>query len=130
MCVRELTVILVTSTSPATSTPSSTSAPRPDTTNVGAIAGGVVGGVAALALLALAVWWFVLRKKKTAKVAQPDGNVQSQGKPHETQPMLPEKVEAHQQAYETSKYEADSQPLPAELGQEVVRAELEGEPTK
>ncbi|KAJ5135019.1 uncharacterized protein N7515_004297 [Penicillium bovifimosum] len=33
-------------------------------TNTGAIAGGVIGGVAAIALVVFLVWWFVIRKKR------------------------------------------------------------------
>lgn len=45
--------------------------PKPPTpsgggTNVGAIAGGAVGGVAALAIIVIAVWYFFFRNKDTA----------------------------------------------------------------
>lgn len=33
-------------------------------TDTGAIAGGVIGGVAAIALIVFLVWWFVIRKKR------------------------------------------------------------------
>lgn len=35
-----------------------------NSTNVGGIAGGVIGGVAAVALGILAIWWFFLKKRK------------------------------------------------------------------
>ncbi|KAK1754697.1 hypothetical protein QBC47DRAFT_403108 [Echria macrotheca] len=45
-----------------TSTP--TPAPAPSSTNVGAIAGGVVGGVAALGLIILGIWYLIRQNKK------------------------------------------------------------------
>ncbi|KAJ5577347.1 hypothetical protein N7535_004273 [Penicillium sp. DV-2018c] len=38
-------------------------------TNTGAIAGGVIGGVAAIALVVFLVWWFVIRKKRQERQA-------------------------------------------------------------
>ncbi|EKV16092.1 Membrane anchor Opy2, N-terminal [Penicillium digitatum] len=36
-------------------------------TDTGAIAGGVIGGVAAIALIVFLVWWFVIRKKRLGR---------------------------------------------------------------
>ncbi|GIK03577.1 hypothetical protein Aspvir_007649 [Aspergillus viridinutans] len=65
----------VTST-PSTSSTSSTSPTRTSTqppeasskTNTGAIAGGVVGGVAGVALIAFLVWWLLSRRSKRQPV--------------------------------------------------------------
>ncbi|CUA76767.1 hypothetical protein RSOLAG22IIIB_02239 [Rhizoctonia solani] len=56
----------LTSAGSATSTSTATPAPDSPTTNVGAIAGGVVGGVVGLAFLII-LGWFILRKKATSK---------------------------------------------------------------
>jgi len=40
--------------------------------NAGAIAGGVIGGIALLALICLAVWWFFLRKRKSKNTGAVD----------------------------------------------------------
>ncbi|GFF28281.1 hypothetical protein IFM46972_02306 [Aspergillus udagawae] len=74
-------VSVATSTSPVTSTPStsSTSSASPASTttqppgassktNTGAIAGGVVGGVAGVALIAFLVWWLFNRRTKRQPV--------------------------------------------------------------
>ncbi|CEL57767.1 hypothetical protein RSOLAG1IB_02511 [Rhizoctonia solani AG-1 IB] len=54
-----------TSTSTSTSTPTPTS--NDSNSNAGAIAGGVVGGVLGVVLLVV-LGWFILRKKKSARV--------------------------------------------------------------
>ncbi|OOQ84536.1 hypothetical protein PEBR_29918 [Penicillium brasilianum] len=51
---------------------STNTAPPAKSTNVGAIAGGVVGGVIALALLLFLIWWFVIRKRRNAKAEEKD----------------------------------------------------------
>jgi hypothetical protein len=40
-----------------------------DGPNVGAIAGGVVGGLACIAIVTFLVWWFVIRKKRQEQLA-------------------------------------------------------------
>ncbi|KAJ5377149.1 uncharacterized protein N7496_004558 [Penicillium cataractarum] len=51
---------------------STNTAPPSKGTNVGAIAGGVVGGVVALALLLFLIWWFVIRKRRSAQAEEKD----------------------------------------------------------
>lgn len=46
-----------------TPSPSPSPSPQPSSSNTGAIAGGVVGGVIALALIGLAIWFFTWRPK-------------------------------------------------------------------
>lgn len=53
----------------ATSTSSNQPAPSGGT-NVGAIAGGVVGGLVALALLLFLIWWFVVRPRRAERRAE------------------------------------------------------------
>jgi hypothetical protein len=70
--VASATSSLSSSSSSTTSTPSSTSAAPSDSsaTPVGAIAGGVVGGVVSIAVFALLVWLFIRRRGKS-KAADP-----------------------------------------------------------
>lgn len=69
-----------------TATATATSDPDEDDggTNVGAIAGGVVGGVAGLAIIGAAAWWF-LRKRRRGAV--PAVVVADADKPNETREM-------------------------------------------
>lgn len=85
-----------------TPSPSATPEPSPDDDDgppIGAIVGGTVGGVAALAILVAAVWWFRRRKRhapavvpaedeyKTPVVPMPPGELEGApaggGKPKE-----------------------------------------------
>ncbi|TFK30080.1 hypothetical protein FA15DRAFT_663425 [Coprinopsis marcescibilis] len=50
-------------------------AEQQSTTNAGAIAGGVVGGLVFLVTVGLAVFWFVLRKKRTSETGVPSNFV-------------------------------------------------------
>ncbi|CAL8584570.1 hypothetical protein XPA_010157 [Xanthoria parietina] len=67
-----------TSTSSSTPAPNGQGSPAPPTpqsntdggTNIGAIAGGVIGGVVALAIIAAAIWFFKGRRKHQAPDAQ------------------------------------------------------------
>ncbi|OQE11281.1 hypothetical protein PENFLA_c073G00828 [Penicillium flavigenum] len=43
-------------------------------TDTGAIAGGVIGGVAAIALIVFLVWWFVIRKKRLERQEEKNGS--------------------------------------------------------
>ncbi|KAI1312783.1 hypothetical protein F5Y03DRAFT_339148 [Xylaria venustula] len=54
----------------STAVPSGSSK-SPNSTNVGAIAGGVVGGVAGLTLIVAAILFFIYRRKKRAKDSNP-----------------------------------------------------------
>ncbi|KAL1799937.1 hypothetical protein ACET3X_000279 [Alternaria dauci] len=62
------------SSSPPSSSPSSTTSPnavnRPKKNNTGAIAGGVVGGVCGLALIAAAIYLLLRHKKKHGQVPE------------------------------------------------------------
>ncbi|KAF1843064.1 uncharacterized protein K460DRAFT_407436 [Cucurbitaria berberidis CBS 394.84] len=78
------------SSSPATTTPSNTQSASPSppadpgsSTPVGAIAGGVVGGVAAIALALLA--WYLLRRRKQNKA---EGNPYDMQQLHEADATL------------------------------------------
>jgi beta-lactamase regulating signal transducer with metallopeptidase domain len=74
MCADRVVVETVTSSSASstvTAIPSNSAPPLDSSsTSVGAIAGGVVGGVVGVALLVLLVW-FVMRRKRKAKVETP-----------------------------------------------------------
>lgn len=82
-----------TTTDTPTPTPTKIDDPTPpnnndDKTNVGAIAGGVVGGVAALSLAAVAIFWIMRRNKNkqastlaTAPAAGGAGPYPSEAKP-------------------------------------------------
>lgn len=61
------------SSNPATSisTVPGTPTPNQPSSNTGAIVGGVVGGIAVITVLALAFWYFVLRRKATRSQDQP-----------------------------------------------------------
>ncbi|KAK4245256.1 hypothetical protein C7999DRAFT_34376 [Corynascus novoguineensis] len=50
-----------------------------DSTNVGAIAGGVVGGLAALAIITYLVWRFCVRNRRQAAMMEPWDEGQDQG---------------------------------------------------
>jgi hypothetical protein len=58
----------------STANPTITSAPDAQKSNVGAIAGGVVGGVVALIFLAVLVWFLRRRRIPTSTVHEKDGN--------------------------------------------------------
>ncbi|THY96865.1 hypothetical protein D6C95_05077 [Aureobasidium pullulans] len=58
-----------TSTAAATTTPSAASSSSGD--NVGAIAGGVVGGIAGIALVLIGILWCLKRKRRARKIEQP-----------------------------------------------------------
>lgn len=55
---------------PAASTSTSTPSSSSGGSNVGAIAGGVVGGLAFVAILTFLIWWFVIRKRRQAQLAE------------------------------------------------------------
>ena len=68
----------VATTTAAVPSGSGTTDSNPSTTsksNAGAIAGGVVGGLAGLALLAALAWWWFLRRRRGsgARYSPPDG---------------------------------------------------------
>lgn len=61
---------------PASSTTSISTGPgtpktNPPSSNTGPIVGGVIGGIAVITVLALAFWYFVLRRKATRSQDQP-----------------------------------------------------------
>ncbi|GAT23539.1 similar to An11g07840 [Aspergillus luchuensis] len=62
--------IPATATAEPTDLSDSSSTGSSSSTNTGAIAGGVVGGVAGLALVALLIWYFV-RRSQAARTARP-----------------------------------------------------------
>lgn len=58
---------------PTRSIPSSTSSPSAGgstKSNIGAIVGGAVGGAVALIIVAILVWWFCIKKRKSAESKQ------------------------------------------------------------
>jgi hypothetical protein len=59
------------STTPSASASSSTAPSQGSTSNTGAIAGGVVAGVAGITIIALAVWLLMRRRKRNATVDNP-----------------------------------------------------------
>ena len=64
---------------PSSSNLAPTATPAPKSTNTGAIVGGVVGGVAAVAILSLAFWYFMIRRKSRNTIqaqSQPLSQVQ------------------------------------------------------
>lgn len=52
------------------------SQPKSGGTNTGAIAGGVIGGIAAVALILFLIWWFAIRGKRKERAAQLEKNSQ------------------------------------------------------
>lgn len=78
--------------STASSTSSPSAAPSKSRDYTGVIAGSVVGGIAALALLITVLWWLSWKKKKTASSGQ-QANVGQYG------------AGAYQTGYEPYKYE-------------------------
>ncbi|KAL8660532.1 MAG: hypothetical protein Q9202_006455 [Teloschistes flavicans] len=110
------------STSP--SSPSTSSSPPKGSisTNTGAIAGGVVGGILALCILAsLILWWFRRRKRKSNTIDTTD--VASE--PHAYKSELPAKEEFEMQD-EYRPYEMDGTHSKAEMAGAYSAAELYG----
>ncbi len=105
-----------TTTGPDAESPSPSSSPTP----VAAIAGGVIGGVAALALAAAAAWLFLRRRKRTADAALVPGT-----DPDEPAPGYYAAASApHKDGYELT----GSKFVPLELNSNRDHAELGGSP--
>jgi hypothetical protein len=70
-----LQAIFETNTASIPTIPSPTSSPSPEQGSTGAIAGGVVGGVAALAIIGGVILWCLRNKRRSSQ-----GSVQTQGR--------------------------------------------------
>ncbi len=104
----------LTNSTPNLDSPSSSPTP------VAAIAGGVIGGVAALALAAAAAWLFLRRRKRTADAALVPGT-----DPDEPAPGYYAAASApHKDGYELT----GSKFVPLELNSNRDHAELGGSP--
>ncbi|KAJ5707488.1 Membrane anchor Opy2 N-terminal [Penicillium malachiteum] len=60
----------------AAQTTTASSQPKSGGVNVGAIAGGVVGGLIAIALILFLIWWFAIRGKRQERAAQQEKSSQ------------------------------------------------------
>ncbi|KAK3680766.1 hypothetical protein LTR37_021074 [Vermiconidia calcicola] len=105
------------SISPETGDAAPTPTPEPPGTqsNSGAIAGGVVGGVLGLALIAAAIWWFLVRPRQ--RRARDDGN-QDGSSAYREKPELPSNGVARAD-------ELDSRAMGTQLPTKTDTAELE-----
>lgn len=66
------------------------------TSNTGAIAGGVVGGVAGVALIGVLIWWVLRRKRRTASTAHEVGGEAMEPKEMDSTPKMASDVPKQQ----------------------------------
>lgn len=97
----------------------------PDHNHVAAIAGGTVGGVLALVVLAMITWFLVSRKSKSKTHATTDSKAQAVSEqPPGEQLLRPLAVEQREPRYEFDNhafYEAAAIRSPVEAGHTVTR---------
>ncbi|OBT61174.1 hypothetical protein VE03_09452 [Pseudogymnoascus sp. 23342-1-I1] len=116
-----ISVPATTTTPKATSTPTPTTTPTPEKedgskTSVGAIVGGVVGGVGAVALAGFLLWWFWWRKRKADNMSGEQLVITDyQG------------LKGYENVKELGTYNAERETMELPVGEDMPRRELHGD---